>query len=576
MAKKKVLQSVEYARWCIDPDNNKVPKYVKKQCQVFLDIFEGKDTDAYFDMKAHDKIVKVMGLMVHPDLQAPMQESLERYQWLIVDTVFCIKNREDNTRYYQTVLLEVARKNFKTFTCAIVMILLMLTEPKFSRFFSVAPDLALSKELQIAIHKIIKSSPLLSREIKPVFKSLRDLVRCEITESEYKPLAYNREKMDGRLANAFLADECGAMDDYPISAMRTSQVTLKNKLGLIISTQYPNTDNGFIDEVDKVKKTLDGILSNRRIFGLLYEPDDYLLVNDQWMTNDLVIYHANPVGTDHPEIFQVIKEMREEAVLYESKKENFLCKLCNIQYAGLGSEGYIDVTKLRECKRARDDSWWYGRDVFLGLDLAATGDNVSVAMVTVDGNTPEEATLYGRTMGFIPKDAIGFKNKREHLDYNKFIKNGECIACGDMIIDYSVVENYILTLEETLGVNIVQLGYDKWNALSTVQKLEAGFIDCVEIRQHSSVLHPATKWLQEKIMSKKFVYDENEMLEINFQNARCTYDTNNNMYVSKKASAGTGKALTQAGKVDQVVGLINASLLALTNLQIGGCGIIVC
>ncbi|WP_303765632.1 hypothetical protein, partial [Ruminococcus flavefaciens] len=42
------------------------------------------------------------------------------------------------------------------------------------------------------------------------------------------------------------------------------------------------------------------------------------------------------------------------------------------------------------------------------------------------------------------------------------------------------------------------------------------------------------------------------MLEINFQNARCTKDTNLNLYVNKKKSAG---------KVDMVVSIINALYL---------------
>lgn len=46
------------------------------------------------------------------------------------------------------------------------------------------------------------------------------------------------------------------------------------------------------------------------------------------------------------------------------------------------------------------------------------------------------------------------------------------------------------------------------------------------------------------------------MLEINFQNARCTYDTNLNLYVNKKKSSG---------KVDMVVALINAVFLLQIN-----------
>ena len=74
----------------------------------------------------------------------------------------------------------------------------------------------------------------------------------------------------------------------------------------------------------------------------------------------------------------------------------------------------------------------------------------------------------------------------------------------------------------------------------------------MEIRQHSSVLHPPTKFLKEKILSKEFSYEKNKLLEINFQNARCAFDTNKNLYVNKKKSKG---------KVDMVVSLINGIYL---------------
>lgn len=115
----------------------------------------------------------------------------------------------------------------------------MLTEPDFSRFFSVAPDLALSSELKNAIRKIIKVSPVLYNEDEPAFKLLRSQIKCPLNDNEYTPLAYSQDGMDGKLANAFLADEAGALDAYPVEAMRSSQITLLNKLGIIISTQYP-------------------------------------------------------------------------------------------------------------------------------------------------------------------------------------------------------------------------------------------------------------------------------------------------------------------------------------------------
>lgn len=557
-------RAYKYCLWAIEPENDKVPHYVKLQCASWKNMADGQDQEAYVSEKVYTKINKLLHLMIHPDLHQPLDESLEDYAVFFITAVFCTMMIDPDdgieVRFYETALLKIARKNFKTFNAAVIFILLMLTEPRFSRFFSVAPDLKLSKELQIAIKKIIKSSPLLSDELDPVFKPLRSEIRCLLTESEYTPLAYSEDKMDGKLPTAFLADEAGAMDSYPVEAMRSGQITLLNALGIILSTEYPNDNNVMIDETDKGKKVLDGLRDDRRMFSLIYVPDDYLWQGDEWMHNDLCIYQSNPVACANKRIFRKIVDKRTDAVDYENKRENYLCKHNNIKYKGLGVEGYVEITKVRKGKRQKNDAWWRGRKVWLGLDLSMTEDNVCVDMKTYDGTTKDDAILYTRTMGFVPAGRIAQKTKKEGVDYNALLRNGCCIACGDEVIDYTAVEEYLLTLEEKLGVEIVQIGYDKWNALSSVQKFEREGYECVEIKQHSSVLHSPTKWLKECILSGRYFYDSNLMLEINFQNARCTEDTNKNKYVNKKKSVE---------KVDQVVGNINSTYLIEQELLYG-------
>ena len=539
--------------WCAEPNNHYVGQYVKKQAVQWLDIADGNSSDAYVCEKRWKKITKLLKIMMHPDLGCSMYEGLEEYAMLFIYALFCTKRRKDKRRYYETGLLEIARKNFKTFTSAVIFIIGLLTEPKFSRFFSVAPDLKLSSELQVAIKKIIKSSPCLADE--KIFKLLRKEIRCKLTDSEYTPLAYSQDRMDGKLANMFLADECGAMDNYPLEAMRSSQITLHEKLGIVISTQYPNDNNAMLEEIDNAKKILDKLQSGK-VFALLYEPDDEYKIGDAWQNSDMAIYQANPVAYAHEYIMDDLRGKRQAAINYENKRENFLCKHLNILYKGLGVEGYVDISKVRLCKAPEDASFWSGRQVYIGLDLSQTDDNTSVAMVTYDA---ENELIYAKIWGFIPADKLEEKSKREKVDYKKLISRKECFACGDEVIDYGFVECFIQSLPERYGVEIVQLGFDRWNALSTVQKLESGDepIECVEIKQHSSVLHRPTKLLKEYILSNKFRYEENLMLEINFQNARCTEDTNLNKYVNKKKSVG---------KVDMVVSLINALFLLQVNV----------
>lgn len=547
-------RAYKYALWCTEPDNHYVGRYVKRQSEQWLIIADNNNAEAYVCEKRWKKITKLLKLIMHPDLGHSMYEGLEDYAVLFIYALFCTKRRTDNLRYYETGLLEIARKNFKTFTAAVIFIIGLLTEPQFSRFFSVAPDLKLSSELHAAVKKIIKSSPYIADE--KIFKLMRKEVRCKLTESEYTPLAYSQDRLDGKQANMFLADECGDMDNYPIEAMRSSQIALREKLGIVISTQYPNDNNAMIDEIDKSKKTIDGLNDYERRFSLLYEPDDEYKTGDIWQTSDIALYQANPAAYAHEYMFAELLKKRKDAILYENSRANFLCKHMNILYKGLGVEGFIDITKVRLCAAPKDKGFWQGKQVYIGLDLSQTDDNTSVAMVAYDDI---EDIIYAKVWGFIPADSVEKKSQKEKVNYKRLIERGDCFDCGDEVIDYGYVERFIQALTEEYGVEIVQLGFDRYNAISTVQKLESGDnpIECVEIKQHSSVLHRPTKLLKERILSQKFRYEDNQMLEINFENSRCTQDTNLNQYVNKKKSAG---------KVDMVVSLINALFLLQVNV----------
>ena len=349
--------------------------------------------------------------------------------------------------------------------------------------------------------------------------------------------------MDGRLPNAFIADEVGALpNSYAINAMRSGQLNILNKLGFIISTKYPTIDNPFEDEVSYSKKVLDGIEKDEARFSLLYEPDK----TRGWEDNDLILKQSNPVALEIPEIWEDLVKKRSYAIAVENARENFVTKHCNIVYQGVGTQTFIDVKDVQECKVANID--WNGRVVYLGLDLSESNDNTSVAVVSCDENNK----ILADSFAFIPEGRIKEKSAVEKVNYQELLKSGKVVACGEKIIDYGIVEDFILNLETKYGVQIQAIGYDRWNALSTAQKLEKAGYNMVEIRQHSNTLHPATKRLKEKILSKEFSYTENKLLEINFQNARCVYDTNKNLYVAKKKSTG---------KVDMVVSLINAMYL---------------
>ena len=527
---------------------SKAPDYVKKQCKEFVKICDGKGKKFFINTDRVEKIDKILKLIRMPKglkINYSIYDCVAGFQWVLIIASLCVMCSDNEAkRRYETIVLEIARKNGKTFIIAVLFILLFFLEPMFSYFYSVAPDGSLSREIKKAIEEIIGYNPkIFPKEGKDrMFKVRRDDIECFLTSSKYIPLNYSNSRLDGKLPNVFLVDEVGALPNpYAIEAMRSGQLTILNKLGFIISTKYPTANNPFEDEGLYCKKVLDGFVKDDKVFSLLYEPDD----KENWTDNDNILAHANPLALEIKEMWQDLLTKRQRAIEVESARENFLTKHCNIIYQGIGTESYIDINKVKKCSVKEID--WTNKRVWLGVDLAQTNDNCAVAIAGVDDNDNILATV----MAFIPEGRIDEKSKFEHVDYRRFVEQMKCIACGDMVVDYGVIEDFVLNVEVKLGCEVVAIGYDRYNAMSSAQKWNQKYTT-VEIRQHSDTLHPPTKLLAEKVENGQFRYEANTLLEINFENAKCTYDTNMNRYVNKKKSSG---------KVDMVVALINAIYL---------------
>lgn len=534
------------------------PKFVKLQIKEFLSIANNKDSRYKIDENKVRTIGELLKLLIMPKglkANATVYDAMAGFQWLFIIAIMCTVERDNqDKRRYENAILEICRKNGKTFLIAVLFILLFFIEPKFSKFYSVAPDGSLSREIKTAIEEILRSSPAMLGKMngKEKFKMLRDYIHCNITENRYIPLNYSTGRLDGKLPSVFLVDETGALPNtYAIEAMRSGQLTILNKLGFIISTKYPTLNNPFEDEVDYAKRVLNGAVDDDKVFALLYEPDD----TKGWATNDEVLEQSNPLAIEVTEIMEDLKAKRQVAIEIESKRENFITKHCNIIYSGAGSESFVNIADLQ--KGAVDHIDWNGREVFLGVDLAMTTDNCAVSMVAYD---EDEGQVLLQSVAFIPEDRIDEKSKLERIPYRDFINVGNCIPCGNRTVDYGAIERYIMDIESKYGVTVMGIGYDRYNALSTAQKLEDAGYTMVEIKQHSSVLHPATKWVAELVAEGNLLYDKsNKLLEINFENSRCVYDTNMNRYVNKKKSRG---------KVDMVVAGINAMYLLHQNYML--------
>lgn len=532
-------------KYAEDVVNNNIiaGKYIKKTCQQFLDEYKN-DQSKYFldekDLKKITNLTKLINMASGLKAGTPTHDALSGFQWFFLVNALCWKHKDkpEKRRYEKSVLL-IARKSGKSFLVALIFLILLLIEPQFSEFYSVAPDRELSSIVKKEVEQAITASPLISNH----FQVTRGEIRCLLTKSKFIALAYSENRMDGRKANVFVADEVGALRTRaPIDAMQSSQINMVNRTGILISTAYESLNNPMTEEVEYCKKVLDGLIEDETLFSMLYMPDN----TKDWLS-DKALFEANPLCNDLPENTEYLKKQRAIAMEIPTAKKNFLTKHMNIFVDGDDSEIYIKTSDLKKCRIDNYD--WHGREVYVGVDLSQTTDNTAVAMVTFDEDLNE---YVAQSWAFIPEDSIDIKSKLEKIDYRMMMENQYVFACGDKVISHRFVEHFVLTLEEKYGVIIKGIGYDRYNCIASANRWYEEGLETIEIRQHSSVLHPATKLLKERVLKGTFKYLKNSFLEINFSNAREVQDTNLNTYVNKKKSTG---------KIDMVVSILNALVL---------------
>lgn len=536
----------QYAQDCIS--GKEITTFeVKMQCKWFLEDLEKQNNDYYpyyFDTKQIGIIEGILKLLNFATglhiVGKNIYEGLENFQAFFIANIFGWRYKTDAKKYrYREVDLFIPRKNTKTFLAALIFIILMLTEDDYSEFYSICLDRDLAGEVKKAIAQILNVSPAVGQYFN-IPKTLSGRLECTLTHSFYQPRTAEANRNNSIKPSAFIADEFGAMkDNSNVEAMKSGQLNIRNPLMFRLTSAYAEDKSIMLGELDYLKKIYKGLETDERLFALVY------YATEEHLWDDIGLQMANPLRVE--ENYNEIRDNRKKALAKPDERVEFLTKHMNYFMPSSSGEEFITLDKLRLCKNTRGVFDWDGKDVYVGLDLAMTNDNTSVSMVTI-----EDDMIFAKSWAFIPAGRIEEKNRRERTDYRRFIEDGSCFACGDEIISYSFVEKFIMNLEKEYGVHIVQIGYDRYNCISTANKLQEVGYETVEVKQHSSVLHSPTKFLQESILQRKFSYDGDRLYEINFQNAKCTEDTNLNKYVNKKKSNG---------KVDMVVSTIIATYL---------------
>lgn len=560
------MQNHKAYRYCLENiDKETTPKYVNMQLKIFKNIWEDNDEKYCINKEYLETITNLLYIFNNPlDGKTSMYEWSTKYQILVYIAIFCVCHRDDIDRLrYKKSVISMGRRGGKTTIAAMAGIISMLTNYG-KEFYSISHSLVKSCLVLNHAQDILRATPKVMYLDRAGRKRRFYCSKKAISNPKYGQrfcaLTNNVQKVkdcshvDGYTPQFWVADEVATFNsDYYLRSLTTGQRRgVENPSSIIISTKYHTYDNPFEWEINKAKDILDGKFKNDTTFSLIYEPDKELLGEQdrqkKCLNNDLILFQANPVFLEDPKTLETCLEEREEMKQMPEGSQaqlEFITKTCNVVAIGLDAFGYVpgDLVRLAEV----DDIDWTGRSVWLGVDLSRCDDNSAVAMI--DAEIGDKILMEAHA--FIPERKIDEKSDREHVNYKKHIKQGNCSSSGIDAIDYKYIVKYIFELKERYKLKRIKgIVYDQAMSHDFVESLTGCGIELYAGSYNGVKMTQVATILKERILNRKFQFSKNELLQINFQNTKCTYGTNMTVKIEKKAARG---------KMDMVM----AGLLAL-------------
>lgn len=191
--------------------------------------------------------------------------------------------------------------------------------------------------------------------------------------------------------------------------------------------------------------------------------------------------------------------------------------------------------------------------VFGGLDLSSTTDLTAWAMV-------QKRESHGYVINcrfWIPRNRAVQSEKRDRVPYAQWADMGLLTLTDGDVVDYSVVERTIL--DDSERYNVLRVGYDPWNAEGTRQRLEAGGVEMIKVRQGFASLSEACKELEACVIAGTFGHGGNDILEWMAENVEVETDANGNIRPIKPKHGDATK------RIDGIVACVTAMAVCIAS-----------
>lgn len=169
----------------------------------------------------------------------------------------------------------------------------------------------------------------------------------------------------------------------------------------------------------------------------------------------------------------------------------------------------------------------HGRAAMAAIDLSVTGDLTAAALlVPVEGNKIAVQVKF-----WVPEHDLKAREDRDRVPYRQWIKDGWIAAIPGNVIDDVYIERQILEWSERFDLR--RMHYDRYNAVSVINRLVGAGVECVPIGQGFLGMNTPTKYAEGAFLAGRFLLGSNPVLRWQFANMAVLYDPAGNVKPDK-------------------------------------------
>ena len=503
----------------------------------------------YFDENKADRVFQFFSYTKHSKGEwSGKQYILADWQCFIIWSLFGWQHKKTHLRKYTQAYIQIARKNGKTtFAAGIALYLLMYDNESGAEIYAAATTKDQARLCHFEAVRMVRQSKDLYEHLEILGGKKPSSIIFDKKFSFFNPLSSDADTLDGLNPSGAIIDELHVHKTPEVwEVLETGTGARKQPLIIGITTAGSNQESICYQQREHGLNILEtavngGDYVDYSFFAFIAEPDE----GDDW-TEPKTWRKGNPnLGVSVR--VEELAEQCNRARLSPGRQNQFRQKRLNEwveqsqrfinmeDWAALPKPGKVDLI---------------GRQCFAGLDLSSTRDFTAFVLVfpPVDGLK----IWYWLPFFWLPHERVEILKRERRLPIDSWVKAGDLFTTPGNVVDYDLVRDKINDLGELY--NILEIGYDPYNAMQIIPKLENDGFELVKMRQGVQTLHAPTRELETQIISKNLCPSTNGVLRYMARNVSVLRDSNGNMKPTRENEKlkidgivsgimGTGRAL---------------------------------